>query len=89
MLLFAANFGGIFGLCLGASLVSAVELLYYGTFGFGLYLYDNEYFMVFKANLRKWATALKNSFKYECEIRPVVKASATLHNFAMHKNNRW
>ncbi|XP_030370431.1 pickpocket protein 19-like, partial [Scaptodrosophila lebanonensis] len=41
-----ANLGGIFGLCLGASMVSAVELFYYLTLGFALHLYDNAYYGV-------------------------------------------
>ncbi|KAM7361117.1 pickpocket 20 [Cochliomyia hominivorax] len=88
-----ANFGGIFGLCLGASLVSAVELLYYSTFGFGLYLYDNNYFTVLRKNLqdlrRKWAIGFQNSFKDEYE----TGANTTRTNFQpkhpKHKDNRW
>ncbi|XP_068155132.1 pickpocket protein 19 [Drosophila tropicalis] len=50
-----ANLGGIFGLCLGASMVSAVELLYYLTLGFALHLYDHSYYgILYKRMKHKW-----------------------------------
>ncbi|KAI8123237.1 Pickpocket protein 19 [Lucilia cuprina] len=85
-----ANFGGIFGLCLGASLVSAVELLYYATFGFGLYLYDNNYFTILKQNLRNlrqiWTIGFQNSFKEEYDQSSTGK-TAFPPKHPQHKNN--
>ncbi|TMW53317.1 hypothetical protein DOY81_001617 [Sarcophaga bullata] len=92
-----ANFGGIFGLCLGASLVSAVELLYYLTFGFGLYLYDNDYFVVLKQNFqnlkRKWTVGIKNSLKDDNATADgslaVKQTSHHSQKHPQHRNNRW
>ncbi|TDG48727.1 hypothetical protein AWZ03_004839 [Drosophila navojoa] len=55
-----ANLGGIFGLCLGASMVSGVELIYFLTVGFSVYLYDNNYYAILRKNLKsKWAMGLR------------------------------
>lgn len=79
-------------MCLGASLVSAVELLYYATFGFGLYLYDNNYFTVLKQNLKdlrqKWAIGFRNSLRDEHEFASnTIKTYQAKH--PKHKENRW
>ncbi|KMZ06632.1 pickpocket protein 19 [Drosophila simulans] len=51
-----ANLGGIFGLCLGASMVSAFELIYYLTVGLAMHLYDHQYYGVLFKHLKvKWA----------------------------------
>lgn len=80
-------------MCLGASLVSAVELLYYATFGFGLYLYDNNYFTVLKQNLKnlqqKWAIGFKNSFKDEYEVGGNSMRTTYQVKHPKHKENRW
>lgn len=56
----SANLGGIFGLCLGASMVSGVELIYFLTVGFAVYLYDNNYYAILRKNLQnKWAMGLR------------------------------
>ncbi|XP_017858756.1 PREDICTED: pickpocket protein 19 [Drosophila arizonae] len=55
-----ANLGGIFGLCLGASMVSGVELIYFLTVGFAVYLYDNNYYAILRKNLQnKWTMGLR------------------------------
>uniref|UniRef100_A0A1I8P754 Pickpocket protein 19-like n=1 Tax=Stomoxys calcitrans TaxID=35570 RepID=A0A1I8P754_STOCA len=89
-----ANFGGIFGLCLGASMVSAVELLYYLTFGLGLYLYDNNYYTILKQRIhelrKKWATGIRDTLNEDYEDRASIKRKPSfIPKRPPSKNNQW
>ncbi|XP_039494491.1 pickpocket protein 19 [Drosophila santomea] len=88
-----ANLGGIFGLCLGASMVSAFELIYYLTVGLAVHLYDNQYYGVLMKHLKvKWASFrgyLRNEVSHLAEIPAVHKdanESQFRHPFKYRKN---
>nr|XP_044251551.1 pickpocket protein 19 isoform X2 [Drosophila takahashii] len=88
-----ANLGGIFGLCLGASMVSAFELIYYLTVGLAMHLYDNRYYGVLSKQLRiKWGkfkSYLKNEVSHLAEHpanQKEVGKSQLRHPFNQRKN---
>ncbi|EDV30550.1 uncharacterized protein Dana_GF22877 [Drosophila ananassae] len=60
-----ANLGGIFGLCLGASMVSAFELIYYLTVGLAMHLYDNHYYGVLNKQIKMQWLSFKRYLKNE------------------------
>ncbi|ALC46191.1 ppk20 [Drosophila busckii] len=80
-----ANLGGIFGLCLGASMVSGVELLYSLTVGFALHLYDHAYYAVLRVHWqqkwRNWQRYLHNEFV-------VNQQNVAATTEALHTNNK-
>ncbi|XP_034488709.1 pickpocket protein 19 [Drosophila innubila] len=80
-----ANLGGIFGLCLGASMVSGVELVYYLTVGFAMHLYDNAYFGVLRENLKqkwaKWLCYLRNGISHAHQETEAMTKSKLRHPF--------
>ncbi|KAI8046465.1 pickpocket protein 19 [Drosophila gunungcola] len=86
-----ANLGGIFGLCLGASVVSAFELIYYLTVGLAMHLYDNKYYGVLNKQLRiKWRTFknyLKNDVSHLGES-PAAQKNICEGNLRHPFNNR-
>ncbi|XP_075163743.1 pickpocket 20 [Haematobia irritans] len=89
-----ANFGGIFGLCLGASMVSAVELLYYLTFGLALYLYDNNYYTVLKERIHtlrmKWAMGIRDTLNEDYDERTTTHSKLSfMHKRPQQKHNHW
>uniref|UniRef100_A0A1I8M9E3 Amiloride-sensitive sodium channel n=1 Tax=Musca domestica TaxID=7370 RepID=A0A1I8M9E3_MUSDO len=89
-----ANFGGIFGLCLGASMVSAVELLYYLTVGLALYLYDNNYYRILKQHIRdlrmKWISGIKETLNEEYGNGTSVKRKTSfVPKRPQPRNNKW
>ncbi|XP_033244335.1 pickpocket protein 19-like [Drosophila miranda] len=92
-----ANLGGIFGLCLGASMVSAFELIYYLTVGFGMHLYDNSYYGVLHRKMKiKWRTFksyLKNEVTHlaDHQVHPSQKEQTTnkIRHPLHHQRNAW
>ncbi|KAH8355900.1 hypothetical protein KR200_001468 [Drosophila serrata] len=84
-----ANLGGIFGLCLGASMVSAFELVYYLTVGLAMHLYDNKYYRVLRKQIRlkwrKFKSYLKNEVHHLAE-HPVAPKGQIRHPFNQSKN---
>ncbi|KQS52076.1 pickpocket protein 19 [Drosophila erecta] len=86
-----ANLGGIFGLCLGASMVSAFELIYYLTVGLAVHLYDNQYYGVLLKHLKvKWST-FKGYLGNEVEIPAAHKdaSDSQLRHPFKHRKNAW
>ncbi|XP_073821470.1 pickpocket 20 [Musca autumnalis] len=89
-----ANFGGVFGLCLGASMVSAVELFYYLTVGLALYLYDNNYYGILKQHIRdlrmKWISGIKETLNEEYGNGTSLKRKTTfVPKRPQQKSNKW
>ncbi|XP_037731554.1 pickpocket protein 19 [Drosophila subpulchrella] len=90
-----ANLGGIFGLCLGASMVSAFELIYYLTVGLAMHLYDNRYYVVLNKQLRfkwqKFKSYLKNDVNPLAEIPATQKDNreGKLRHPFNHRKNVW
>ncbi|EDV92699.1 GH18687 [Drosophila grimshawi] len=90
-----ANLGGIFGLCLGASMVSGVELIYFLTVGFLLHLYDNKYNVVFCKNLKRmWVKCLRylqNEVSHVHHESGIVKATpkSKLRHPFNKRTNAW
>ncbi|XP_060648626.1 pickpocket protein 19 [Drosophila nasuta] len=90
-----ANLGGIFGLCLGASMVSGVELVYYLTVGFGLHLYDNAYYGLLRDNLKqkwaKWLFYLRNglSHAHHDTMSAEAKSKSQLRHPFNNRINAW
>ncbi|KAM8707134.1 hypothetical protein ACLKA7_011263 [Drosophila subpalustris] len=90
-----ANLGGIFGLCLGASMVSGVELIYYLTVGFAMHLYDNSYYGLLRESLKqKWAKFLlylRNGISHaqqQTEATEAMAKSQLRHPFNK-RTNAW
>ncbi|XP_064535143.1 pickpocket protein 19 [Drosophila montana] len=92
-----ANLGGIFGLCLGASMVSCVELLYFLTVGFALHLYHNNYYVVLRKKLKAmWSKGmryLRNEVSHihqEAESGPAESlAKSKLRHPFNNRTNAW
>jgi len=94
-IILAANLGGIFGLCLGASMVSAFELVYYLTVGLAMHLYDNKYYVALNKRLRfkwqKFKSYLKNDVNPLAEIPAPQKDNreGKLRHPFNHRKNVW
>ncbi|XP_034661364.1 pickpocket protein 19 [Drosophila subobscura] len=93
-----ANLGGIFGLCLGASMVSGFELIYYLTIGFGMHLYDNSYFGVLRQKVKmNWHTFkryLQNEVSHlaDHQVHPTQakeEAKGKIRHPLQHERNAW
>ncbi|XP_017083077.1 pickpocket protein 19 [Drosophila eugracilis] len=84
-----ANLGGIFGLCLGASMVSAFELVYYLTVGLAMHLYDHKYYRVLGKQLRiKWRK-FKGYLKNEVGQLAEVPVEGKLRHPFNNRKNVW